>query len=58
MGKKLLKTGILLICILLSLPLPARVKPGIEVLRDMGFSVLKGKRVGLVTNPSGFAGSV
>ena len=53
MGKKLLKTGILLICILLSLPLPARVKPGIEVLRDMGFSVLKGKRVGLVTNPSG-----
>lgn len=29
------------------------VKTGIEVLRDRGFDVLKGKRVGLVTNPSG-----
>jgi len=33
--------------------IPAPVKPGIEVLRDMGFSPLLGKRVGLVTNPSG-----
>lgn len=31
----------------------AQVKPGIEVLRDRGFEGLKGKRVGLVTNPSG-----
>jgi uncharacterized protein YbbC (DUF1343 family) len=30
-----------------------KVKPGIEVLRDRGFEGLKGKRVGLVTNPSG-----
>lgn len=29
------------------------VKPGIEVLRDNGFDVLKGKRVGLITNPTG-----
>ena len=29
------------------------VKTGIEVLRDNGFEGLKGKRVGLVTNPSG-----
>ena len=29
------------------------VKPGIEVLRDHNFDVLRGKRVGLVTNPSG-----
>ena len=29
------------------------VKTGIEVLRDNGFQGLKGKRVGLVTNPSG-----
>jgi uncharacterized protein YbbC (DUF1343 family) len=29
------------------------VKTGIEVLRDREFDVLKGKRVGLVTNPSG-----
>ena len=29
------------------------VKTGIEVLRDRGFEELKGKRVGLVTNPSG-----
>lgn len=31
----------------------AQVKTGIEVLRDNGFDVLQGKRVGLVTNPSG-----
>ncbi len=31
----------------------AVVKPGIEVLRDRGFELLVGKRVGLVTNPSG-----
>lgn len=30
-----------------------RVKPGIEVLRDRNFKSLKGKRVGLVTNPTG-----
>lgn len=29
------------------------VKPGIEVLSERGFDCLKGKRVGLVTNPSG-----
>ncbi len=29
------------------------VKPGIEVLRDRGFDCLQGKRVGLITNPSG-----
>ena len=43
----------------LSVPVPASsadgcpVKPGIEVLRDRGFEGLVGKRVGLVTNPSG-----
>lgn len=31
----------------------ARVKPGVEVLRDHGFEGLKGKRVGLITNPTG-----
>lgn len=31
----------------------AQVKPGIEVLRDMDFEPLKGKRVGLITNPTG-----
>lgn len=29
------------------------VKPGIEVLRDNGFAQLQGKRVGLITNPTG-----
>ena len=29
------------------------VKPGVEVLRERGFSGLEGRRVGLVTNPSG-----
>lgn len=31
----------------------AQVKPGIEVLRDNNFEQLKGKRVGLITNPTG-----
>lgn len=30
-----------------------QVKTGIEVLRDSGFGPLKGKRVGLITNPTG-----
>lgn len=29
------------------------VKTGIEVLRDSGFEALKGKRIGLITNPTG-----
>jgi len=29
------------------------VKPGIDVLKERGFDVLKGKRVGLITNPTG-----
>ena len=38
---------------LLTLSLSAQVKPGVEVLRDNGFAQLQGKRVGLITNPSG-----
>lgn len=34
-------------------PSSKQVKLGIEVLRDRGFDVLVGKRVGLVTNPTG-----
>ena len=36
-----------------SLFLQAQVIPGIEVLEQNGFEELLGKRVGLVTNPSG-----
>lgn len=40
--------------LVLALPaVAAPVKPGIEVLRDSGFECLRGKRTGLVTNPSG-----
>lgn len=35
-----------------------RVKPGVEVLRDSGFEALKGKRVGLITNPTGVDNSL
>lgn len=31
----------------------SKVKTGIEVLRDRNFDILKGKRIGLVTNPTG-----
>ncbi|MDR1369762.1 MAG: DUF1343 domain-containing protein [Dysgonamonadaceae bacterium] len=33
--------------------LSAQVKPGIEVLRDNRFKLLEGKRIGLITNPTG-----
>ncbi len=36
----------------------AIVKPGIETLRDGGFAELKGKRVGLITNPTGIDNSM
>jgi len=49
----------LILCFLEVLAQPARavarpaVKPGIDVLRSRGFDILKGKRVGLITNPTG-----
>ena len=43
----------LIFCAVVSFAAGPVVKPGIEVLRDSGFEPLKGKRVGLVTNPSG-----
>ncbi len=38
---------------LLATAVVAQVKPGIEVLRDRSFDCLQGKRVGLITNPTG-----
>lgn len=37
---------------------PAKVMPGIEVLREEGFKPLQGKRVGLITNPTGIDNSL
>ena len=48
-----MKKILTLISIFFALGLTAQVKPGVEVLRDRGFEGLKGKRVGLLTNPSG-----
>lgn len=45
--------GACLLCACSSVEAHTNVKPGIEVLRDRGFDALQGKRVGLVTNPSG-----
>ena len=42
-----------LIVLFAAVPCLAQVKPGIEVLRDSGFEGLKGKRVAVLTNPSG-----
>ncbi len=47
------KLIIAVIAALTSLSMAAQVKPGIEVLRDGGFAQLQGKRVGLITNPTG-----
>lgn len=48
--KKNIVLGILAAC---ALTLGAQVKPGVEVLSDNNFEGLRGKRVGLITNPSG-----
>ena len=37
----------------IALMVSAEVKPGIEVLRDNNFEGLRGKKVGLITNPTG-----
>ncbi len=50
-GLKKCITGIILIAT--AMGAGTQVKPGIEVLRDMDFEPLKGKRVGLITNPTG-----
>lgn len=52
MMKRLLVFISILACINCSASHPV-VKTGVEVLRDRGFEGLVGKRVGLVTNPSG-----
>lgn len=51
MGKRL--TAFVFAAILFAFSASASVKPGVEVLRERGFDVLRGKRVGLITNPSG-----
>ena len=47
------KILLFIVCALAVVTAGAVVKPGVEVLRDGGFAQLQGKRVGLVTNPSG-----
>ncbi len=50
------KNFLLLLLILTVIPVSAglpAVKPGVEVLRDGGFAPLHGKRIGLITNPTG-----
>jgi uncharacterized protein YbbC (DUF1343 family) len=50
----LFAAGTLITLIVLCAPVKAQVvKPGIDVLRERGFDILKGKNVGLVTNPTG-----
>lgn len=48
-----MKHIISLLITLVAITSAAQVKPGIETLRDSGFEALKGKRVGLITNPTG-----
>ena len=47
------KTVIIVLAFFVCLHTAAQVKTGLEVLRDSGFKDLEGKRVGLLTNPSG-----
>lgn len=50
---KLKKIITFAIAVAVSISAAAHVKPGVEVLRDSGFKGLVGKRVGLITNPTG-----
>ena len=50
------KTFLLLLTVVMNLNLSAqeiRIKTGIEVLKSQNFRMLEGKRVGLITNPTG-----
>lgn len=51
-SKIVLFVTLLLVCSAALLPQP-KVKLGIDVLKERNFDVLKGKRVGLITNPTG-----
>ncbi len=55
--KNRLTTLIIILCMGISGAL-GQVKPGIELLRDNDFAALKGKRVGLITNPTGVDNSL
>ncbi|HHV04319.1 MAG: DUF1343 domain-containing protein [Bacteroidales bacterium] len=54
--KNLFKGSLFLVLLLISVSCKSQetmVKTGIEVLRESGFACLEGKRVGLITNPTG-----
>jgi uncharacterized protein YbbC (DUF1343 family) len=55
-----MKKLILLVCLssLLFAQPPANVKPGIDVLADRNFEILRGKTIGLITNPTGVSQSL
>lgn len=53
---KLLLSGALMLC--LSALFAQKVKPGIELLKESNYKILEGKRVGLITNPTGFDNSL
>lgn len=48
-----MKQILLLFLLIQAMTVAGQVTPGVEVLRDGGFAQLKGKRVGLITNPTG-----
>jgi len=50
---KLIKILLFMIIPIMGFNQTVRVKTGIEMLRESGFSVLKQKKVGLITNPTG-----
>jgi uncharacterized protein YbbC (DUF1343 family) len=49
---------LLLLALIVTLPLDAKVKLGIDVLKEDNFKILEGKRVGLVANPASVDGNM
>ena len=52
MRRIMIATGLLFICLIVQAQ-KIHIKTGIEVLKEENFSILEGKRVGLITNPTG-----
>jgi len=58
MNNVVLKIAVIIIAPLLVAFSQPKVKTGIDVLRDRGFDILRGKKIGLITNQTGVANNL
>lgn len=58
MNRRKNRQYLLILFLFIAVPIRAQVKTGIEVLKELNFAPLQGKRVGLITNPTGVDSSL